>query len=609
MCGICGIIKDNILENDLDQVKKMNDKLIHRGPDDEGYFNDDKVTMAMRRLSIIDLEGGRQPLFNEDNSIVLIANAEIYNFVELRKELENKGHIFRTNTDCETIIHAYEEYREDFFKKLRGMFAFCLYDKNNNIVILARDRMAEKPLYYCQNEKSFVFSSEMKSIIQIVKNPTINYKALDFFLTCQYVNEPLTLINQVQKLEAAHYVIYNLKNNSFTIKKYWDPYDCDPITKNPENAIKESLEDIMKIIIRSDVPIGVSLSGGLDSSIVAVLANKYSHKKIHAFTVGYPGRPHNDERLKAKKLTDNFGMPLHEIELTTESLIKNFPEMVYDMDDPIGDIAAYGYYQVIKAARRENIPVLFSGIGSDEIFWGYSWVSKAAEYAINFYKNEYFFYHKLLTFFQQNNLHNKHIFSLLQPNFHRQKLIYKKLYTARFKEAINEEILERIDLSAERSISARIITELFNLWLYPNCNTLNDRLSMSSSIELRSPYLDYLLVEKAIGISINNPAEHKLPPKQRLKDAVRDLVPAEILKRKKRGFEPPVPEWQSAIIKNYIDICFNGYMINEKLIVCHALKDIVKKSLSGDCRRDNFLYRLIIFELWCKKYLPKCYKI
>jgi asparagine synthase (glutamine-hydrolysing) len=593
MCGICGVIKKNISLEDLDIVRQMNDKLIHRGPDDDGFFYDDKVALAMRRLSIIDIAGGKQPLFNEDKTIVLVANCEIYNYIELRDDLRNRGHRFSTNSDCETIIYAYEEYGEKFFEKLRGMFAFCLYDIKKKLVYLARDRMAEKPLYYNYENGRFIFSSEMKSLINFINKPEIDLESLDFFLSCQYVIEPSTIVRQIRKLEAAHFLIFNINDCSLRTKKYWDPFKIDIIEHNQEQRIRESLEDVMKIIIRSDVPIGVSLSGGLDSSIIAIMANKYSSNKIHAFTIGYPGQPDNDERQKAKSLASILSIPWHEIELTTESLVKDFPEMIFDMDDLIGDIAAYGYYQVAKEARRYNIPVLLNGMGSDEIFWGYAWFNMVVKNA----KRK----QSIPVFLREIFGGEKHYFTKYS-HYQRPNNIFKNIYTKKFKKEIPISFLENNPLHYchMSEIQLGLIVELFRLWLFPNCTSLGDRLSMASSIELRSPFLDVRVVETALGIARGNSEEYKLPFKDRLKNSVRNLVPKEILNRSKKGFQPPVFEWQKNIINNFKDYIFSGYIVNQGLFNKKNTQKLVNKT--NDL---NFLYRVIVFEIWYKEYLEK----
>ncbi len=592
MCGICGIIKNNAGETEKETVREMNARLVHRGPDSEGYYNSRDALFAMRRLSIMDLSGGHQPLWNEDGSIGVVANGEIYNFQELKKGLEAKGHKFKTGSDCESIVHAYEEWGEECVKKLRGMFAFALHDQKRKKVIIARDRMGEKPLYYHEDGDRFIFSSEMKSLIGAVKNPILDPRSLDLFLTLQYVPEPRTFFKNIQKLEAAHMFVFNTETGDKRLKKYWSPLDAPRIDGNPEKAIRNVLEETMKMTIASDVPLGISLSGGIDSSIIAVLAEKYSPKKLSAFTAGYAGKPDNDERDKARKLAKKLDIPFYEVEISKKEFVVDFPKMAYSMDDPIGDIAAYGYYRVMQEARKRKVPVLLNGLGADEIFWGYEWMRNAASRASKLRGN--FFGETFLSMLGEH-----HVFSRY-PQFKRDTTVYKNIYTEKFRNESAKKILPDFPKEAGREeLAARIIEEIFHLWLYPNCTALNDRLSMASAVELRSPFLDYRLVETAIGIAKAHPNDFSLSHKLRLREAVKDIVPREILDRKKRGFTPPTKEWMFAIMEVYADIAVNGYVVKTGLLEKRELIKLIDQKLS-EKRASEFLYRLILFEMWHK---------
>ncbi len=387
MCGICGIVTNNPIPYDI--TGKMCKALTHRGPDGEGRYSDDDISIAMRRLSIIDLNNGWQPLYNEDGTIVLIINGEIYNYVELRKDLEDKGHLFTTKTDGEVILHLYEEYGTECVNYLRGMFAFGIRDIKRNQLILARDRMGEKPLYLYESDNLFLFSSEMKSLLTSgIISFELNPDSVNLFFHYQYVPEPLTLIKNIRKLPKGCILIINTKTMDKTEYCYWKMESAPILTGNPIDEIRKILDDISNIVIRSDVPVGIALSGGLDSSLVAALTAKKYPDTMQAFSIGYPGLQACDERADAEVFAEYIGMPFNDIELNTSDLVSFFPELVYHQDDPIADISGYGYYSVMKLAKEHNCPVMLQGQGGDELFFGYSWLSKAVQQSLRKQKNK-----------------------------------------------------------------------------------------------------------------------------------------------------------------------------------------------------------------------------
>ena len=601
MCGICGIFSNNITDRENSLVKTMNDSIKHRGPDDEGFFADNSVSLGMRRLAIIDLEKGKQPVMNDDGSLILIFNGEIYNYLELRRELELHGITFKTESDTEVLLKSYEIYGDDFLSKLRGMFAFCLYDKKREEALIVRDRMGEKPLYYAEEHGVFYFSSEMKSLMSALKNKTINQKALDMFLTIQFVREPQTLLKEVKKLEAGHLIRYKTRNNTFTIEQYWEPGEGKiPHDIPHKDLIKKTIEETMSIVIRSDVPVGVSLSGGIDSSLVTILGHKYAPDMVNAFTVGYPGEPDNDERQFARDLTKELGIKLHEVEVGTEDFVRDFETMVYALDDPIGDIAAYGYYRVMQKAREENVPVILNGIGGDELFWGYSWMRNSAKLWDKYLRKglggSLF---RAMHCSKKENLANTHAFDLVCGSYRRNSDVWNSIYTNKFKNQLPKAVLSPSNITPEE-FPLPLLEDQFNWWLYPNATALGDRMSMAHSVELRSPLLDYILTEQAVAISMKTKHEHKRPHKELLINAFRDILPKDITKRKKRGFKTPAGAWQSAIIQNFGDRVLNGYAVKEGLLDKKELETILKAAGEKRTSFDIFLYRLILFEVWYK---------
>src|SRR5688572_22723562 len=302
MCGIAGLVsRKPLTPEEIARVRTVNERLAHRGPDGAGEYLDDHVALAMRRLSIIDLSGGWQPLYNEDRSLVLIANGEIYNFVELRQQLESLGHPFSTGSDCETILHLYEEHGTNCVQYLRGMFGFALWDEKRQRLMLARDRMGEKPLYIYESDGQLLFASEMKALLASGMVPfALDPRAIDLYFHYQYVPEPLTPLKGVRKLDAGHILEVDVADWRVSNKRYWSMEDAPPLAGDPATLIREELETVSEIVIRSDVPVGVALSGGLDSSAIAALAARKYAGRIEAFSVGYPGRPESDERNLAR---------------------------------------------------------------------------------------------------------------------------------------------------------------------------------------------------------------------------------------------------------------------------------------------------------------------
>ena len=641
MCGITGLITKNPLQSsDIEILNNMNSTLYHRGPDSMGFYQDTKIALAMRRLKIIDLTGGDQPISNEDGFLILIANGEIYNYIELREELEKRGHKFKTHSDCETILHLYEESGEECLQNLRGMFAFALFDKNKKKLFIARDRLSEKPLYYYKTDDVVVFSSEMKSLIIYLreKDIRINHDAINMYFHYQYVPEPFTCIDGILKLPAAHYITISLKDFSFHLVKYWDIEDVEPVSGDPAVLIREAFDGLSRVIIRADVPVGVALSGGIDSSAIAVLGAKYYKEKMHAFSVGYPGRPQNDEREMALELSKKLGFTYHEVELNTEDLVNSFPEMVYSMDDPIADIAAFGYYSVNKLARRHNVPVILSGIGGDELFWGYLGVTTAVEKNLQKRKSVSNKESQVLGLLAKNiytdirNIGKRQqmipaVISVIN-NFKNIRIRYDKvlskpdtfilyddddfltafgyletLYEGDFKQRVHEEELFSFFSGRDwDEVPIQVCKILFETWLFSNCVALGDRMSMASSIELRLPFLDYSFVELIMGLRKTYRDDYKLGYKKWFVDAMKGIIPEEILNRRKRGFTPPVSQWYKAVIDRYGRLCRDGYLVSSGMMRGDKVMELIDRSRSQ--RKDLFFsYKIVLMELWCRIFI------
>lgn len=633
MCGICGIVSRNPLK-DFDPVRQMQDALQHRGPDGAGDFSDDHIFMAMRRLSIIDLKTGWQPLYNEDRSLVLIANGEIYNFVELGEHLRKRGHRFASQSDCETILHLYEDHQEECVLHLRGMFAFALWDTRRQRLLLARDRMGEKPLYLYENQGQLVFASELKALLQSGLVPfELDPVAVDRYFHYQYVPEPETPVKGVRKLSAAHTLSVNAKSWTISERCYWRMEDAEPLEGDPAELIRAELDRVTELVIRSDVPVGVALSGGLDSSAVAALATRKYPGTIHAFSVGYPDEWEGDERPQAKALADFLGIPFHEIQLTTADMVSLFPNLVYWRDDPIADMSGYGYYAVMKLAHDHGVPVIMQGQGGDELFWGYSWVRKAVRESswkmealrkgpptllnsLHLETPEGFpcrgrkefvrtigGVRRSLRRYQRwkTTPRDRVVFYDLESDFENVESKVRSVYAPAYRDQLKDVSAGGLfDIPQPWPQLEILMTRLIcQTYLIENGITQGDRLGMASSVELRLPLVDFRLVETVIGLR-KTCSDYRLPPKAWLKESLRGLLPDWVMRRPKRGFTPPVRVWQEALFAAYGAQLANGYLVQTGVLTPQSAAAIS----IGNSTRDTGIplsFKALVLEMWCRR--------
>ncbi len=607
--------------------------LFHRGPDGAGEFAADYVHLGMRRLSIIDLEGGWQPLYNEDKTIVLVANGEIYNHIELRRTLSNKGHRFTTASDCEAIVHLYEEYGLDCVEHLRGMFAFAIWDVTHCKLLLARDRMGEKPLYIAEQKTNqglrVLFSSELKSLMS---SGQINFEldpvALNEFMHYGFVPEPRTPILGVRKLPAGTVFTIDLQLRHVTENSYWKLEDAPPLIGDPASIIRAELEQVGELVTRADVPLGVALSGGLDSSVVAALAAKYAKGTVHAFSVGYKGTPRQDERSEARACADHLKLQFHDLEIAIDDVLDGFRHRQLMCDDPIADIASAGYFAVAKLARESNVPVLMQGHGMDELAWGYPWLRDATRLSIE--KNrgqdrgiagarEFLpdgvagadfrrYVVKMGTWLsgwnnilpERSGRPDQLVSYDLQQNYWSGVYGVRYLYTSKFREALQETTAADL-FCFERpwqDIPVLVTKLACDIYLRENGIAQGDRLSMASSVELRLPLVDYRLAETIIGLR-KSYQDHELGHKAWFRAAIRGLVPDEVLDRPKRGFTPPVSDWLRALRSRYGSLLEDGFLVQGGYFEPLA----VKKMLSSSSRFSawpGLFYKALVLESWVR---------
>ena len=525
MCGICGF---NFSDKNL--ITKMVSTLNHRGPDDSGYFLDDSLSLGHSRLAIIDLtEKGRQPIYNEDESIWIIFNGEIYNFKEIKTRLMKQGHVFYTETDTEVIIHAYEEYGFECLDEFNGQFSFCIYDKNKDILFLARDRFGIKPLYYYQKNGIFIFASEIKAILKYNFERIINRLALREYFTFRYTLAPNTILKDISKLEPSHYIQYNLKTHHFSNNKYFTLNVIENKSYSPKHVgieLFRLLNNSVKQRMVADVPVCCFLSGGIDSSIITGLASKYNDD-IHTFSAGFET---SDEFKYAKIVSEFFNTNHHELMITNDDILNNIDKMMYHMDEPIGD-AAFFPTLLLSELISKQFKVVLAGEGADELFGGYD-------------KYKMFLYGRMLSYFLPKIKYRDETLRRLS-NFSNKRGKHGYIESIC---AFNEEEMYKMKITPIRDNK---------MWL-PYGNTMQkmqifdiksvltedffmkaDKMSSAYGLEERVPYMDHNLVKFAI----NLPSKYKLylwNEKYLLKKTFNHFLPKIIIKRRKRGYNAPI---------------------------------------------------------------------
>ncbi|MCG2737380.1 MAG: asparagine synthase (glutamine-hydrolyzing) [Candidatus Methanoperedenaceae archaeon] len=620
MCGICGYYG----LKDIDLLRKMTEAIKHRGTDDEGFFSDQDIGLGMRRLSIIDLSTGKQPIHNEDESIWIVFNGEIYNFQELKLSLEKIGHRFYTNSDTEVIIHAYEEFGEKCVNKLRGMFAFAIWDANEKKLFLARDRFGIKPLYYSNIESKLFFGSEIKSILQYKSyNQEINLSAIHDYLSYLYIPAPKTIFKDINKLPPAHILCY--KNGKMKIEKYWDLTFPEQKNLGEEYYIKktrELLEESVRLHMISDVPIGVYLSGGLDSSTITGLMSQISDQPVKTFTIGF-----NDEEFSelgyARCVSDHFNTEHHEFIVEADSF-ELLPDIIRQHDEPFGNATSIIHY-LISDQIRKKVKVALSGTGGDEIFAGYpKYVGMGlAEHYCKIpkviRKN---FIEKILYLLPESRKETDYVrwgklfvnaASLSPPERYYSMISYFSerekydLYSNGFKENCFEEsfkfVKKLFDSQSINDFDQKTFYAELNSYLPYNILEYTDKTSMAVSLETRVPFLDHKLVE----FSASVPYSIKLKGynmKYLLKKAVKDLLPKKILKRKKMGFNPPTGLWLDRDLKDLI----NEYLAKEVIeqrgyFSFDSIDKILKQHRSGKKNLGLKIWSLICLEEWHRIYV------
>jgi len=631
MCGIAGHIQALPSPPDRHLVQRMAETLRHRGPDGAGEFAADHLVMRNCRLGIIDLAGGSQPLFNEDRSLVLIANAEIYNFVELGKELRSRGHRFATGSDCEVILHLYEEKGLDAVRQLRGMFAFALWDAHRRRLVLARDRLGEKPLFLHESGSSLLFASELKAVLRSGRVAfDLDPDSVDRYFHYEWVPDPATPLKGVRKLPPATLLTVDVDPWRLNEVSYWCMEDAPAINGQPAEVIREELERVAALTLRADVPVGIGLSGGLDSGAIAALAARHSRDQLHAFCIGYPGRPACDERTHAKRLAESLGINYYEREVAAEEIVEVFPDVVYWWDEPIADISGPAYYLLMQFARQNGVPVMLLGHGGDELFWGYRWLARAAretarkERLLSSGLDSWplYFSPRWPADWTRGGLRawllsigglrdglrsmsrdwisprEQAVFYDLADHYQTAAASSRWLHPPQFSAALGKDNAARIFQVPRPWPAPDILVPklIAGTYLLNNGIAQGDRLGMASSVELRLPFVDFRLWETVVGLRKGGNSDVALPPKSWLRAAMKDLLPAEVIGRPKRGFTAPLSTWTS-LVEAYGSNLHDGYLVQHGILQAEGARRLI-----ADRSLIRLCFRALVLELWCRQY-------
>lgn len=626
MCGIVGKYVFNFKKTiDASLISRMCSQMIHRGPDDEGLYVKDSIGLGMRRLSIIDLPGGRQPIFNEDKTIVIVYNGEAYNFQSLRKSLEKKGHRFYTQTDTEALVHAYEEYGVDFVKKIRGMFAFALWDGCKKRLILARDRMGQKPLYYIEKNGTLWFSSEVKSmLVDPAVERHLDLQSLDYYLTFNYVPAPRTMFEEIKKLPPASMLI--CENGRTRIKEYWKLDNCVTNSMDEDECaerLHELLSESVKMRLVSDVPLGAFLSGGIDSSIIVSLMAAHSNDPVKTFSIGFAEDEFN-ELSHARLVSEIFSTDHHEY-IVNSDLKDLIPKLVWFFTEPVGDSSAVPTYYVSKMTRQ-SVTVALSGDGGDELFAGYGKypilhgiLSKNSLNALFrsvitklFLRSDlgYIPAHTMLSRLQRSLAYR---FS--QPKdrdfiwiSHFDNSLKHLLYLPEIRNIINKgQTRAYYDFRTEQSPNQDVLSQILYMdlksYLPDDLLIKVDIASMANSLEVRSPFLDHKFVEFALSI----PNDFKLrngQAKYILKKAFSKFLPEEILGRKKMGFSIPIDKWFRYDLRDFAyELLLRNNKEIDQFFNKKFIASILSSHISGKKNNGNLLWLLVNFIIWYNTFI------
>lgn len=623
MCGIAGIIAGNKPRLDVAaDVRAMCAEIVYRGPDDQGIYVCGAVGMGMRRLSIIDVSTGQQPIHNEDRTVWVVFNGEIYNFRELRRELETRGHTFYTNSDTEVIVHAYETYGSDCVSRLRGMFAFALYDFRQRKLVLARDRLGKKPLHYAVDNGTIYFGSEIKSLLAVAPHLAIvDRVALAQFFYYGYIPDPYTVFSAVKKLPPGYWLEF--QDNSVLLKRYWDPQFVSTVLPEAEylERLEATLEDAVRMRLVSEVPLGALLSGGVDSSTVVAMMARVSNVPVKTFSIGFSHADFNEAGY-ARSVATRFGTDHHEL-IVDADLWNTLETLSSILDEPFADSSVIPTYHVARMARK-HVTVVLSGDGGDELFAGY-------DSYLTHYRRRY------LDMIPEwiAPIYHKRVYPLIAPGLRDRRAVHNFVLNSRERFISGKAALPNYDpeltlLSPEFVLSvaddepaeamirrhyddagspdmiSRMQYADIKTYLAADVLTKVDRMSMACSLEVRCPLLDHVFVELAAKI----PSSMKIRNgngKYLLRRLAKKLgVPSEDIDRPKQGFALPLKHWLRAELRDEVTaLLVEPRTLQRGYFRKSAIERLLSEHRRGTRDHSSALWLLLSFELWHRNYLER----
>ena len=622
MCGIAGMVNNVPGGVEAAAIHRMCQTMVHRGPDDEGIFVKNGVGLGMRRLSIIDLAGGQQPVFNEDGTVWVVFNGEIYNFPELRPELESRGHRFYTHTDTEVIVHLYEELGAGCVDKLRGMFAFALYDERHRRLLLARDRLGKKPLHYALVDGSLFFGSEIKAILAVAPElAKINYEGLLQYMYFGYVPDPMTAFTPIQKLPPGH--LLEFEKGEVRVEKYWDLPEYN--THHPRNEtecleeLEHRLAEAVRIRLIADVPLGALLSGGTDSSTVVALMSRASSRPVKTFSIGFKNGDFNESDY-ARVVAQRFGTEHQEL-ILEPNVVQTVEELTHSLEEPFGDSSMLPTYYVSRLARQ-HVTVALSGDGGDELFAGYDRYRIHARRQIferipagarQFYRERIYprmprsMYGRKFTYNVSLQWQERYVDGVsFVPAYEREMPLLsdefrgilqnsddpQNLLLRYFKQAPTQDpVSQMLYVDTKTYMAADILTKV-------------DRMSMATSLEVRVPILDHKFLEWVTGLS---PAWKLRGRKQKYilrKLAERVGVPKQVLHRRKQGFALPLVHWIRNELKDMVlTVLLEARTLQRGYFDQRGIRQLLDEHFQGRRDHSGRIWRLLMFELWHRNFL------
>jgi len=628
MCGITGKIYFNNKTVSEGDVRVMNQKIAHRGPDDSGVYisKDQKVGLGHARLSIIDLSmNGHQPMHYKDR-YTIVFNGEIYNFQHERAQLEKDGYKFTSSTDTEVILALYDKYGVECLEHLRGMFAFAIFDKQDQTIFCARDRVGKKPFKYFLNDNVFIFASELKAILtqsDYKKEPDLT--AIHHYLTLQYCPAPLTGFKDIQKLESAHYLLVDLKSGSIQKKRYWK-IDYSNKQKHSEEKWKsilmDKLEESVSLRMISDVPIGAFLSGGVDSSAIVALMSKFSDRPVETFSIGFKEKKYNELEY-AKVIADKFKTSHHELIINPQH-IELLPEIVRSYEEPYADSSALPTYYLNEFTRK-NVTVALNGDGGDENFAGYK---RYSFYKLSLMLERLSLINKYVavpvlkqlqkiikTYFidrsyrYMNSLSTDYTVRYLESLYALTDNVKQSYYTKSFQKKMANEVLTSTFVSdkfTEAGTSDKIDQVLYTdmmTYLPDDLLVKVDIASMAYGLESRSPLLDHELLELSAQMPSNLKLKGLTTGKYIFKKTLEDLLPHDILYRQKKGFGVPVDNWFKGDLRDYAySHLLSKRFENRNILTKEATKNILDTHMNTTIDTSYTIWTLLMLELWFREY-------